>query len=61
MSKFDFYVSYESWEKDFFTIPNLPDLEKIMDGLSLHMEKIMALEKSYYLKKRNLNCKKTIV
>ena len=31
MSKFDFYVSYESWEKDFFTIPNLPDLEKIMD------------------------------
>ena len=27
---------------------------------SLHMEKIMALER-YYLKKRNLNCKKTIV
>ena len=27
MSKF---VSYESWEKDFFTIPNLPDLESVM-------------------------------
>jgi len=28
MSKF---VSYESWEKDFFTIPNLPELESFMD------------------------------
>lgn len=28
MSKF---ISYESWEKDFFTIPNLPELESIMD------------------------------
>ena len=27
MSKF---VSYESWEKDFFTIPNLPELESVM-------------------------------
>ena len=27
MSKF---VSYESWEKDFFTIPNLPQLESVM-------------------------------
>ena len=24
------YVSYESWEKDFFTIPNLPELESVM-------------------------------
>ena len=28
MSKF---ISYESWEKDFFTIPNLPELESFMD------------------------------
>ena len=28
MSKF---VSYGSWEKDFFTIPNLPDLKSVMD------------------------------
>jgi len=25
------YISYESWEKDFFTIPNLPELESFMD------------------------------
>jgi len=25
------YISYESWEKDFFTIPNLPDLKSVMD------------------------------
>ena len=24
------YVSYESWERDFFTIPNLPELESVM-------------------------------
>ena len=28
MSKF---ISYESWEKDFFIIPNLPELESFMD------------------------------
>ena len=25
------YVSYESWEKDFFTIPNIEELENIME------------------------------
>ena len=25
------YVSYESWEKDVFKIPYLPELESVMD------------------------------
>ena len=25
------YISYKSWEKDFFIIPNLPELESFMD------------------------------
>ena len=25
------YVSYESWEKDFFTIPNIEELEDILN------------------------------